>query len=586
MARAERLEYSAAKSSGTGSGFLAALRFAAGIFHRLDPNRVRFTDEAPVGGSLWQMPTKLFLTAVILLLPAAAAAQPVVGQGGVLNAASFTRDGLPGDGIARGGMFVVFGQGMGPATLVQSAGIPLTTDLAGTSMTVTVGGTSVSPFMLFTSSGQLAAVMPSGTPTGVGSLTVTFGGQTSAPVTIKVVENAFGIFTRNQAGFGPAIVQNFVSASEAPLNVLNQAAQPGQAVILWGSGLGPIEGSDADFPPVGSLPYQVDVIIGGTIVVQPFYAGRSAQFPGIDQVNFFLPEGIEGCYVSVAVRVNGVISNHGSLAVSSAGKYCSGPLSAEQIMLAEQQGRLRVGAVTLSTFNNDGLNLEAEAAEYSLSLLNQSVLTFIGIETHATPVGSCMVWPTFDDFFPVDPVDPTELVGGDITVTTPAGTLLVVDSDNLPEGFFPPGLVTVSAAAGPQVGAFEVSTTLAPPATLNAPAELSRVDRTQDLTLRWSGVDSTRDFVVILGRSEDQPGGVGRTFVCSADASAGQFTVPAQVAQSVPRTVADPASEDPPGFLVVASVRKPSAGAAQAPSIDAGYFLPIQIFAAFEPMFE
>ena len=521
-----------------------------------------------------------------LLVAVAAQSQPVVGQGGVLNAASFTRDGLPGDGIARGGMFVVFGQGMGPASLVQSGGIPLPTELGGTTVTVTVGGTSVSPFLLFTSSGQLAAVLPSETPVGEGTLTVTFGGQTSAPVTVKVVENAFGIFTRNQAGFGPAILQNFVSQAEAPVNAMNQAAEPGQAAILWGTGLGPIQASDADLPPVGNLPYEVDVIVGGTIVVQPFYAGRSAGFPGIDQVNFFLPEGIEGCYVSVAVRVNGVISNYGTIAISSAGRFCEGPLTREQLMLAEQNGRLRVGAITLTTLGEDGLNLESEAAEYSLGLLNQTTLTFVALETHVTPIGSCIVWPTFGDFYPVDPVEPAVLEGGDLTVTTPAGTHAVVDTDEFPEGLFPPGLITIQSTAGPQVGAFEVSTTLPPPGVVNAPTELPRVDRSQDLTVRWSGVDATNDFVVILGRSEDQPGQVGRTFACSADAGAGQFTVPAHVVGSVPGSVAGAGFEDGPGFLLVGSGRKASEAAAQAPSIEAGFFVPIQVFGVFEPMFE
>jgi uncharacterized protein (TIGR03437 family) len=483
-------------------------------------------------------------------------------------------------------MFVIFGQAMGPAGLVQAGAPPLTTELAGTSITVTVGGTSVPPFLLFTSSGQLAAVLPSDTPLGTGTLTVTFNAQTSAPVTVKVVENAFGIFTRNQAGFGPAIVQNFISQTEAPVNALNQAAQPGQVAILWGTGLGPIQASDADFPPVGSLPYEVDVILGGTIVVKPFYAGRSPQFPGIDQINFTLPAGIEGCYASVAVRVNGVISNYGTIAISSAGRFCEGPLTAEQVMLAEQRGRLRVGAVTLTTLGVDGLNLEAEAGDYSVAVLNQSMLTFIAMETHTPPVGSCIAWPTFGDFYPVDPLEPVELLGGDLTVTTPAGTLLVVDPDDLPEGFFPPGLVTVRAPAGPQIGAFEVSTTLPPLGTVNQPAELTRVDRAQDLTVSWSGVDAVNDFVMILGRSEDQPGRVGRTFQCSVDAGPGRFTAPASLIGSLPPSVAAAGFADGPGFLVVAAARKASAGRAQAPTIDAGFFAPIQILGVFEPSFE
>jgi len=526
----------------------------------------------------WLIPAALFAVSPLL-------AQPVVNQGGVLNAASFTRDGLPGDGIAQGGMFVVFGQGMGPASLVQAESIPLTTELAGTSIEITVAGQSVQALPLFTFTGQIAAVLPSNTPVGPGTLTVTFNGQTSAPVAVKVTQNAFGIFTRNQAGYGPAILQNFISQTEAPLNTLVQAAQPGQVVILWGTGLGPIDGDDAQLPPVGSLPFDVEVILGGREIVTPFYAGRSPQFPGIDQVNFTIPANLEGCYVSVAVRVNGVVSNFGMLSISGAGRHCSGPFTPEQMMLAESSGRLRVGAATVTTGPEVEPEVESEAGDYSLAQLTSSTLTFIGFETHITPLGTCTVWPAGDDFFPVDPVEPIELLGGDLTFTTPAGTL--TENDELPGNFFPPGLFTIRSTAGPQIGAFEISTTIPPPGTLNAPDEPERISRSQDLTVRWSGVTAADQMVLLLGRSDDQTRGVGRTFVCSADGPSGQFTVPSAVLQSLPPSVGTGTDENAPGFLLVGSTPRPeTARADQVPGIDAGFFAPIQLFGVAMPDYE
>ena len=508
-----------------------------------------------------------------------------MNQGGVLNAASFTRDGLPGDGIAQGGMFVVFGQGMGPGGLVQADSIPLQTELAGTSIEVTVGGQSVNAFMLFTFSGQLAAVLPSNTPVGAGTLTVTFNGQTSAPVNVNVVQNAFGIFTRNQAGYGPAILQNFISAAEAPLNSLVQAAQPGQVVILWGVGLGPIDGDDADFPPVGSLPFDVEVILGGHTIVSPLYAGRSPQFPGTDQINFTIPEGLEGCYVSVAVRVNGVLSNFGMIAVSSAGRYCTDPFTPEQLMLAEQNRRLRVGAATLTAGPDVEPNVESEAGDYSLALLNSSTFTFIGLETHVTPAGTCSIWPAVDDFFPIDPVEPIELLGGDLSFTTAMGTL--TEDDEIPEDFFQPGPLTIRSTAGPNIGAFEISTTLPPLGTLTSPVEPARIDRSQDLPIRWSGVGGSGQMVLIVGRSDDQARGVGRSFVCAADAADGQFTVPSAILQGVPASVAVGGQEEGPGFLLVGSTPTPLAGSVTSvPGIDAGFLIPIQIFSIAMPAYE
>lgn len=510
-------------------------------------------------------------------------AQPVVSQGGVLNSASFTRDGLPGDGLAQGGMFAVFGQGLGPAGLLQAPSIPLTTELGGTSITVTVGGASVSPFLLFTSSGQLAAILPSDTPVGTGTLTVTFNGQTSPAVSVKVVANAFGMFARNQAGFGPAIVQNFISATDAPVNGLNQAAQPGQVLILWGTGLGAIQGSDGDVPPVGSLPVSLEVIVGGSLIAQPLYAGRAPGFPGVDQINFALPAGIEGCYVSVAVRVNGVISNHGTIAVNADGRYCDDVFTPEQLQLAEQQGSLRVGAVTLVTGAGLEPSAEAEGGEYSLAVLQTTTLTFIGFETHVAAQGSCVVWPEQEDFFHIDPLLPRELDGGDVTFTTAAGTL--VEGVEIPEDFFGPGLVTARSTAGAEVGAFDLSVTLPQPGTLTS-AIPGSVNRSQPLTVSWTGVDATTDMVLILGRSQDQARGVGRTFVCSADAAAGSFTVGTEVLESLPTSAGTAGSEEAAGVLLVGSARRADAGRVAVDGVDAGFFAPVQFVAGGEVGFE
>ncbi len=197
--------------------------------------------------------------------------------------------------------------------------------MGGTSISVTVNGVTRSAFMLFSVAGQLAAVLPSDLPAGNGTLTVTYNGESSAPTAIKVVDSGFGIFSRNQAGFGPGIVQNYVSQAEQPVNAITDAAHPGQVVILWGTGLGPITGGadvDAGPPPVGNLPVTVEVWVGGKAAAVQ-YAGRSFGFPAIDQINFAIPAGVTGCYVPVVVVVNGVVSNYVTIAVTDSGAFCS-----------------------------------------------------------------------------------------------------------------------------------------------------------------------------------------------------------------------------------------------------------------------
>lgn len=234
-------------------------------------------------------------------------AQPVpeINRGGVVNVASFVPDGVPNAGIAQGSIFAVFGRGLGPAQLVASRGLPLPTTMEGVTVRITAAGTASNAPLIYVSAGVIAAVLPSATPLGEAALTVTFGARTSPPTAFRVVPCAFGIFTRNSAGFGPAIVQNFISAAEAPqLNSILEPARPGQIAVLWGTGLGAITGSDAEAPPVGDLATDVEVLVGG-VPAPILYKGRAPGAPGQDQINFAVPPGPEGCYVPVVVRAGG-----------------------------------------------------------------------------------------------------------------------------------------------------------------------------------------------------------------------------------------------------------------------------------------
>jgi uncharacterized protein (TIGR03437 family) len=69
---------------------------------------------------------------------------------------------MPNTGMALGSMFVIFGSGLGPVTLQQVSSYPLPTTqgLGGTSVTVTVAGTTVPCIMIYTLSTQVAAVLP------------------------------------------------------------------------------------------------------------------------------------------------------------------------------------------------------------------------------------------------------------------------------------------------------------------------------------------------------------------------------------------------------------------------------------------
>ena len=155
--------------------------------------------------------------------------------------------GLPGSGIAQGSIFSIYGTGLGPDAAV-AASFPLPTTLggaSGTSVAVTVGGTQVSAIMLYAGSDQMNAILPSTTPVGSGTFTVTYNGQISAPAAIQVVASTFGIYTFNEQGNGQAIATDV----NYNVNTIIHTFHPGDYVTLWGTGLGAISASDADMRP-------------------------------------------------------------------------------------------------------------------------------------------------------------------------------------------------------------------------------------------------------------------------------------------------------------------------------------------------
>ena len=204
----------------------------------------------------------------VVLAVAPLAAQPAIDTGGVLNGASYSPAGLPNSAIAQGSVFVVKGKNLGPSSIV-SAVFPVQATLAETSATVTVSGTTVSPLMIYTLASQVAMLMPSSTPTGSGTITITYNGQTSAPAPVQVAATNFGILTLNTGGSGPAVVTD---ANYGVIS-LTHAASPGQALVLWGTGLGKISADETQPPPQGNVGPKPTVWVG----TRSPRAGRSSR---------------------------------------------------------------------------------------------------------------------------------------------------------------------------------------------------------------------------------------------------------------------------------------------------------------------
>lgn len=499
------------------------------------------------------------LLALASLTYGQASAAPVIAKGAVLNNASYARDGALNRAIAQGSVFAIFGKGLGPSTLMQVQSFPLTATLGGTSVKISTGGRTIDALPIYVSDGQVGAVLPSSTPLGAGTVTVTFQGETSAPEAITVVRRSFGVFTLNQAGSGPAIVQNFNSESDQPLNSLITPARPGQSVTLWGTGLGPVAADDASGPAPGDLDSGITVYVGG-IAANVRYRGRSGCCAGIDQVVFDIPQGVQGCYVPVHVVGRGLlstrenltipvehtVSNSVTIAVAPQGQNaCSDPsgLTAAELLALQKPGALRVGAFTFMRRPAALFEATQDTAAGQFSRFDfAGFLKSRGI-FGVPALGSCLQYQVdLNELDSADPIRGTSLdAGSELRVSGPNGERqLTRDASGAYSAFLggkavsggstpsylAPGSYTLSnGRGGTDVGAFE--------AKFSVPAPLTWTNKNPDAfaksfnpTVEWQGGEA-RGYVIAAAYGRNDL--TGFYTICTQDPAARSFTIPRYV---------------------------------------------------------
>ncbi len=502
-----------------------------------------------------------------------AVAQPVIFTNGIVNGASFVPAGLPNSSIAQGSIFSIFGSGLATTTKqVSDEGFPLKTSSDSTTVDVVAGSTTVKALLLYISPDQINAILPSTVPVGQATVTVTTGGAASNAQAINVVRSSFGIITRNSAGSGPGIVFNFNSESSQPTNSVTDAAFPGQTVILWGTGLGPVTFDESQRPSQGNLDTPVEVWVGGQMVT-PQYKGRSPQFAGLDQINFQLPANVPtACYVPVTLKLGppeaAVVSNTATIAISPQGQTaCSDPLSfngmrADQVAAGTvRQGRISLNR-TITEVGGQPFSTDVALADFTSSAA-EALLASHG-QFGVSSLGSCVTYSfrggssDFVDPVPVQGID----AGNALTLTLPGGGTRILNRvegqasgayltpfDPTGASWLDPGNYTLDVPGAPSgVGQFRATLTVPGALTWTNMAAITAAPRNAGLPVTWSGGDPG-DVVLISGASS--AAGVGAGFNCVTQNAAGSFTVPADVLSVLPATGAG--SEDV-GVLIVGGV--------------------------------
>ena len=497
----------------------------------------------------------------------------------ISNAASYIQPNYPNGGIAHGGMFIVKGKtGSGAfgdcGTKVADA-FPIATSMNGTSMKIAMAGQSFDVPMIYVVAcsgvNQLAGIVPSNVPVGTGALTVAYNGHSgSAPIT--VVDRIPGLFTINQGGTGAAIIQNFVSASNLPINTLATPAQPGQYAIAWGTGLGPDGNSDVDAPKPTDLPMNLEFFVGGKPATVT-YKGRSGCCAGIDQIVFQVPDGVDGCYVPVVAKIGLSVGNFTTMSVSASGGPCSDAsgITAADVQAAQRNNKVRLGIVSLSRADSEASTAPNVGAvtrhdQAAAAFADLSFAAWLGLPVREVSMpGTCTVWRgnTNDLLLDRPPIlaPYINLDAGTITIGGATGSaplpygggsysrLLGTAAYREPAGgpsqfagvaFLEPGSFTVSSPGGgplpggKPIGAFNANIAVSAPPAFDNRFDVADVQRSQGVTVRWSAVDPAAT-VAIRGISvPNGPAPAGAAFFCVERAGAGQFTIPPSVLLSLP----------------------------------------------------
>jgi uncharacterized protein (TIGR03437 family) len=217
---------------------------------------------------------------------AASTATPIVGLGGIVNAASYAST------IAPGALISIYGSNFGGATNMAPA-VPWPTLLGNTQ--VLLGGRPIP--LYFTSSGQIDAVVPYDiAPNSAQQLIVQNGTAASQPETVMVSAAQPGVFAQNSSGTGPGSILGQKPGGIPALNTAANPASAGDALLIFCTGLGTVSpsvpaGAAASTSALSYIDNPVTVTVGGKDA-QVLFAGLAPGWVALYQVNVLVPAGV------------------------------------------------------------------------------------------------------------------------------------------------------------------------------------------------------------------------------------------------------------------------------------------------------
>lgn len=215
---------------------------------------------------------------------------PVTSSIGVVSAASGF-----GGSVAPGEIVVLYGTGIGPATLTVNTPVNgfFGPQVAGT--TVSFDGNPAP--MIYSSATQVAAIVPYEEAIGnTANVKLTYQGQTLT-TTVLIAGEVPGLFTANASGSGQAAALNYTVNGTTATVSLNSATNPapvGSYISIFATGAGStspgsVDGQIAVAPNLPVPVQQIRATVAGMPAVVSYAGAAPGLVAGLLQVNLQIP---------------------------------------------------------------------------------------------------------------------------------------------------------------------------------------------------------------------------------------------------------------------------------------------------------
>jgi hypothetical protein len=371
-------------------------------------------------------------------------------------------------------------------------------------------------------------------------------------VTRDVVTSNVGIFTLDSSGQGPAMV-TFPDYSQVSAR---NAANPGDTLVLWATGLGPVSGDDASGAGLGqSIPNSPITLWLGGVQAPVIYQGRSSCCIGEDQIFFTVPDNVpSGCAVPLVVQSGAAVypmSNTTVMPVASGSRNCT--FNNPALASVDVQQAIMAGPITFGRLEmRKSANRAGAGDDDQLQLLFAKSSSYPpGTQPFAAsyvddqPLGACIVFDTGNNgadsyfFSNLAPLD----AGSSFTVKGPNGSMTVTGNPGQTRAtlsnagtFLVPGSYTISGTGGKDIGPFSGTITFPTSPTLVSPTSSDglTVTRSSGMTVTWTGGDPNGYVEISVASMTDNTFSAGAFANCKAPASAGTFTIPSYVMLALP----------------------------------------------------